>query len=254
MAARFSGKSDQDIDVEVSTLEFWEDACAWLVVMGVFVEITPEFMELTLHQARQVIPSIAGGALVGIGVAGEIRLGNLAKKRRDILSDRNKRQIAELNLQAEQERTKRLQIERSISQRGFTSAQISSLNAHIARFAGDPSHIFIVSNLNEPEAIRFAVSVNTALLEAKLKSVLIGLSVPQPAHFLLEGMVITSTPDEHCQALSRALWDGMRAAGVHAHWGTFDGNSVWMSRPEWFEIREAVVIIVLRQPVPMLPA
>jgi hypothetical protein len=69
MAARFSGKSDQDIDVEVSTLEFWEDACAWLVVMGVFVEITPEFMELTLHQARQVIPSIAGGALVGIGVA-----------------------------------------------------------------------------------------------------------------------------------------------------------------------------------------
>lgn len=111
IAARFTGISDHDIESGISAVESVESACAWAVVIGVFIEIIPDLLELLYHYERQVLPSVIGGVMVGLGVAGEIRFGNIARAARDALSERNKRKISELNLLAEQERTKRAKIE-----------------------------------------------------------------------------------------------------------------------------------------------
>jgi hypothetical protein len=135
-SARRNGKSDQELEASASRLERFATICGWFVAGGVVLEYVPKFMEFLAYPSLHYLRELSGGIVITIGIAGEILFGGWASRRRTILTDRNKLEIAELNRQAEQDRLARREIEERLAYRTLRDTQIPAIADKLREFQG----------------------------------------------------------------------------------------------------------------------
>jgi hypothetical protein len=261
LAANSTGKSDQGLERSEKRFGFWENVCGLGVVAGVGLEYGPKLIFFIHAPTWENFVNLSGGLLIALGVAGEVLFASLAAGKRDQLRDRNIRRVAELNLQAEQERLARVRIEQSIAMRNLSGAQRAALIEGLSAFSENPSKVIVVPRLNEDfESFRFCGLLTSALQAAGLRTNWLpsGNFMQAP---IVQGLYALATPDSESQQLCAGIATSLITIGVDVTWWgvsqegsdtPFFLSNFW---PEGLYDERGgrmVLIVVMQQPKPEL--
>jgi hypothetical protein len=135
-SARLAGMSDHAVSDAVEVIEDREKLCGWVVVFGVVLESFPKLIAFLHTPSIPLFREIIGGALVALGVYGELRFASKASKLRDEITRRKDLRIAELNALAERESRARMVIEERIAYRTLTDDQFKTITETLRQFRG----------------------------------------------------------------------------------------------------------------------
>ncbi len=96
----------QELESGIDSLERCTQACAFLVVIGVILEVAFDSTSLGFK---------IGGSSIALGVAGELLFGILASRKQGQLRNLYALEIAKLNQTAEHERLERIKIQQTLA-------------------------------------------------------------------------------------------------------------------------------------------
>jgi hypothetical protein len=148
------------------------------VVIGIILEYKTSFIQLWKHPNLPVLKAFVrealGGILVALGVAGELFFGFLSDRRDNRLRSTNatyiaglQRQIAELNLLAEQERLARLKLEQRQAPRSLSPDQQKQLSEAIA-VGGPKGDVAVIPKTFDEEAEAYATGIKQVLVNGSI--------------------------------------------------------------------------------------
>ena len=124
-----------ELERNIDALENWAHVGAAVVVIGVIVEYKTPLLTFLQTWSIAVLAPAIGGILIAIGVGLEMLMGILASGREHKLRDINAKEVAELNLHAEQERHARVKIEERIADRSVSDEQSARIVGSLKPFA-----------------------------------------------------------------------------------------------------------------------
>jgi hypothetical protein len=124
---------------------------AWSVVGGILLEDWDVFGMAWKYHFPYLIREGAGGLIVAIAIAWEVRFSSLEASVERQIRDRYAMRIAELNLKAEQEQHARMKLEKEIAWRDINHEQQASIRAALSPFAGLHTYVSLGSEGDEPK-------------------------------------------------------------------------------------------------------
>jgi len=232
-------------DRRSSRFSFAETCFGVFVVAGVLYEDwdnLPMIIHPNSPQGRMAI----GGVIAAFGIVAEVWCSQRSSKAENEVRDWYAKRVAELNLKAEQEKRARVQIEKSIAMRDFTTEQYESFAADLSSFADNLSPRVYLSN---------AATGGESLLNAALAVDLVaGRPMVLP---VIQGMYIVATPDKPSQDLGEAISKALTKCGHRNSWystAAYSGADLIQYWPTYIaqaarQSKEAmVVIVVMEQP------
>ncbi|MGD1072469.1 MAG: hypothetical protein ABSB15_20280 [Bryobacteraceae bacterium] len=200
----------EQIDRRAAKFSLLAKISAWSVVGGILLEDWDIIGMAWRYHFPYLIREGIGGLLVAIAIALEVRFSSLEASAERQIRDRYTVRIAELNLKAEQEHTRRVNLERHMLGRDLTQEQVSALKEKLSAFRGQ--HVHIVKALDLSESIRFAGRIWATLKACGWDSV---DSVVKPQNRLpMPGLHVFATRDDASQRAAKALGEAFRSIGV----------------------------------------
>jgi hypothetical protein len=130
------------LENKIGLFEWTAHGCAVVVIFGVVKEFGSKFGDFIHNPSWSTFDAISGGFFVAAGIAGEVLASMLQhgfEKRLDRLNDQT---IAELNLEAEKERTARAKLEARVIRRSvrrrFDDEEAKSFAELLRKHLGQP--------------------------------------------------------------------------------------------------------------------
>ena len=162
------------LERSIDSLAKWLELFTAVVVVGLFVEYTPDVISAIRDHVIH-LSVIVGGSLITIGVAGELLIGFMGSRLDNKLRDINNSSIAEANersKQLEKEnlllQTDLLRLRKESEPRRLTGEQKEKLTALLK---AHPDGCAVVSAMLDPESSDFADDFNTAIQSAGWQTV-----------------------------------------------------------------------------------
>lgn len=162
---------DSELEKSIESCERWEWFGGGLVVVGVMAEVAIAIIHPPYDSFLEKWGSSLANSLVAIGVALEIKLGQMAGLRQSELKRRSDEKVAAANVRAEEANQKAqasaLELAKYRARRRLDDDAFASVVAAMTPFAGTPYTLAV--SILEPEISEFMFQIDSALKAASLQ-------------------------------------------------------------------------------------
>lgn len=205
-------KPDLDVlEAQSGRFELLATVCGCVVVLGCVLEYAPAFLDLLPHWNWHAFArELMGGVLIALGVFFEVLFGMIGSRIQSHIGAMKDARIAELNLQAEQERHQRVKLQMSMPGRQITVQQIDVLKKALGRFRGQSA--YVIGATDNFEVVKFSAILWSALASCEW-DVHPEDAKPQ-ARILAPGLHVFASADDASQRAAAALYKALMAIGI----------------------------------------
>jgi hypothetical protein len=195
--------SDSELEKSIESCERWEWFGGGLVVVGVFAEVVIAVIHPPYDSFMEQWGSSIANSLVAIGVALEIKLGQMAGLRQNELKRRSDEKVAEANTRAAEAELRTEQLRSELAWRRISTQQAEKLSEILGRADIPKFGLRIFHVANDPEAVTLSQDIAEVFRRNGWPVLFVATT-----HFIPPGMMIPlySAPDLDACGITRAAF------------------------------------------------